>query len=483
MSVDERDRQRAFETRFLQQVRKRAEMLIGSKIPGKGLEIMSMPDGLDYVRATLKRLDVENPRQLLDSLPGTRAIQIGVRRGLVGAMRGTPKQRLRAQMIAPVEMLVRDGSGDPIGREQVLDALARYEILPARAKPTIAILGSAQGFTDAAKMLVNQAGPPRVVLVGGRGDGGWDIDMSGAMRQSVWAQLFDFESADERLDRLQYHLQENINLLESRGLSFAELSEKLGLPRAEVEKLVHRACRDDSRLMTVKHNGEVALCRSPMAGEGRSMGMWSTIKRWLGFKPSVKERVDEMTKQRVQLEQQRSNIDGTIDRLESEERTSIQAGAAAKSMAEKKQLAAKLIRVRRELKRHRAQAQVLTNQIEILGTHIHHLTLKETGKRMQLPDAEELAQEAAQAEQVMTELEANADLAHSIEVGDMSPTMEAEEADILAEFEQIAAAETPVAEPASGTTESVGTEAAGIPEPPLPADRSRGGSKERPEAG
>lgn len=213
------------------------------------------------------------------------------------------------------------------------------------------------------------------------------------------------------------------------------------------------------------------------------MGMWSRIRRWLGFKPSVKERVDEMTKQRVQLEQQRSNIDGTTDRLESEERTAIQAGAAAKSMAEKKQLASKLIRIRRELKRNRAQAQVLTNQIEILGTHIHHLTLKETGARMKLPDAEELAQEAAQAEQVMTELEANADLAHSIEVGDMSPGMEAEEADILAEFAEVAAAEQPVSEAASGTKASGGRDAARIPEPPLPADRSRAGGKERPEAG
>lgn len=168
------------------------------------------------------------------------------------------------------------------------------------------------------------------------------------------------------------------------------------------------------------------------------MGMWSRVRKLLGFKPTVAERVREMTMQRVRIEQERHEVDQKIDVLEAQERDALRIGAEARNDAERKQAAGKLVRLRTELKRHRTQAQNFTNALDVIGTHIHHLTLAEQNKRLELPRAEDLTREAAAAEQTAAELAANAELARSIEVGATTPMMEEEMSAIFAEFKQAA---------------------------------------------
>jgi len=162
----------------------------------------------------------------------------------------------------------------------------------------------------------------------------------------------------------------------------------------------------------------------------------------VALKPSVGEQVRTLTAQRVQIEQQRHEVDQRLAALEGEERESVEKGAAAKSDAERRQLAGKLVRTRRDLRRVRAQANVYSQQIDILGTHLHHLTLAEQGKRIELPRAEELTKEAAEAEQMMAELSANADLAAGLKLERSPPLMAEEEAAIMEEFKQAAAEQT-----------------------------------------
>ena len=471
-AMDERSRYRQFEDQFLAQLRARARALLKRSIPADQFQFETLPDGVDGVRATLTRLE-RYDRSLLEQLPGTRAVQLRFQRRVFGPFYSTVA-RLRAQVLAPIEMLVADKPAGPVGREQVLDALARYELLPQRERPTDVVFASATGFTAEAKALVNAGGRPTLVLMGGRADGGWDADMPDTLRRRPWAKLFELESQDERLKRLLYHLNKNVNQLESRGVSVPELAEQLGVPAPEVEALVHQACRHDSRLLTVVHEGTIHVCRSPLADEGNTMSLRSWIRKLLRLKPTVGEQVRALTAQRVQLEQQRHEVDQRLNALETEEREAVERGAVAKTDAERKQLAGKLMRTRRDLRRVRAQANVYTQQIDILGTHIHHLTLAEQGKRIELPKAEELTREAAEAEQMLSELAANADLAAGIEVGAQSALAAEEEAAILEEFKQ-AAAQQPVAE----TPSKAPAERAPAKEPPsaAPADKS----KARPE--
>jgi len=436
--MDERTRQRQFEDSFLNQLRNRATTLTRGALPADRVTIEAMPEGIDATRDALSRLEIYD-RDLLETLPGTRTLELRFDRRALGGLFRRNVARLRVQTLADVEALLANEPTLPLGREAVLDALARYELLPRQHRPSAVVFASATGFTPEAKALVHRGGTPTLILVGGREDGGWDVEVPAGVARGPWRRLFELETQDERLRRLLYHLDQQADLLDSRGVPVATLAERLGLPAEETEALVRRACRARPHLMTVVHNNTVHVCRTPLIEEGNAMSIWSRIRRLLRLKPSVAERVRVMTAQRVRLEQVRHDVDQRLSSLEAEERDALQRGAAAASDAEKKQIAGRLMRVRRDIRRQRAQANVYTQQIDILGTHIHHLTLAEQGRRLELPKAEELTQQAAEAEQIMSELAANADLAHSIEVGAESPGMAEEEAAIFAEFDQVAA--------------------------------------------
>lgn len=490
--MDERSRHRQFEERFLNQLRARAQTLIHGKLPADEVVIQHTPEGIDSVRDALGRL--EAGRGELEKLAGTQSIQMLFRRRMLGGLFHTAVSRLRVRVLAPVEPLLRNESPGPVGREEVLDALADYESLPRRYRPSGVIMASATGFTAEAKAIAERGGSPSIILMGGREDGGWDVTMPAAVKKTPWAKLFELESQDERLQRLFKHLDENANLVDSRGMSMAALSEKLGLSQPVTEALVRQACRTQPRLMTVAHEGQTHICRTPFAEEGDTMSIWSRIRKLLRLKPTTAERVRELTAQRVQIEQQRFELDQKVDALEADELQLVQQGATASGDAERKQVAGKLMRLRRELRRHRTQAQLFTQQIDIIGTHIHHLTLAEQGKRLELPSAEDLTREAAQAEQVMSEVAVNADLAASIEVGAETPLMAEEEAAIFAEFKQVASSQigTPASEaetPTPVSRESAPAQPAreaptraAVPPPP-PAKAKEKDESARPELG
>jgi len=467
--------------------------LVGGKLPADEVVCETTPEGIEAIRAELGRLEVYD-RDAIDKLAGARSQQLLFRKRLLGGLLHNTISRVRVRLLAPVEALLKNEAPGPAGREQVLDALAHYELLPGRLKPSGVILASATGFTAEARALVEAGGPPTLILMGGREDGGWDVTMPPAVRKSPWARLVELESQDERVQRLLRHLEQNASLVDSRGMSLDELAEKLGLSALETQGLVRQACRTQPRLMTVTHDGRTHVCRVPLADEGNAMSIWSRIRKLLRLKPTTAERVRELTAQRVQIEQQRFEVDQKVNALEADERQLVQQGAAAASDAERKQLAGKLMRLRRELRRHRAQAQLFTQQIDIIGTHIHHLTLAEQGKRLELPTADDLTREAAQAEQTVAEVAANADLAASIEVTGQTPLMAEEEAAIFEEFEKVAGREAaasaagparPAAAESSGTAERPAARQEpphAAPTPPAPPKKEKGESA-RPELG
>lgn len=470
--MDERGRQRQFEEQFLGQLRKRAGALTGNGLPADTVVIESMPDAADAMRAALGRLEVYD-RELLAGLPGTQSLQFRFSRQSLGGLIRHTVARLRAQVLVPVEALVKDRPPGPVTREQVLDALARFEVLPQRDRPTGVVLASATGFTPDALAVVSGSGTPSVILMTGRADGGWDLYLPEALRRTSWAKLFELETHGEQLQRLLYHLEQSAGELDSRGVSIPALAGRIGLPPEQAEALVRRACASQPRLMTVVHEGVVHVCRSPLAEEGKAMSLWSRVRKWLGMKPSVAERVREMTAQRVRLEQTRAEVDQKVDALQKAEVTAIEKGKAAGSEAEKRQIAGGLLRLRTELKRLQTQSALYTQQIDVIGTHVHHLTLSEQGRRMELPKAEDLTREAAQAERVMAELGANADLARSIEVGATTPMMADEVDAILAEFATPAAAE-----PAKKEAAKSGSAAPSEPLAPEPLKASQAAKPE-----
>lgn len=433
---DEASRHKQFEEQFLSQLRGKALALARGKLPADTIIVMPTPEGVDALRADLLRKQVYD-RDALERLPGTSCVEMRFQKRMMGGLFDHTIARVRVRVLGDVDAYLDGKGAQPVGREQVLDALAYYEVMARKDRPTAVVFASPTGFTPEARALVARENPYSLILMGGREDGGWDVELPPPVKKTPWAKLFELETQDERLRRLLYHLKENALLVESRGMSVTELAQKAGLTTTETEARLRQAARQQPQLMLVNHEGTLLVCKTPLLEEGSNMSLWSRVRRLLRMKPTAAERVRIMTATRVRLEQQRGDVDSKLQAYEGQERGAIEEGVKAGSDAEKKQIAHRLMRVRRDLKLTRAQANTLTQQIDILNTQIHNMTLAEQGRRVEMPRAEDLTAAAAEAEGVLAELSANADLARSIEVGGATPMMAEEEAAILEEFKQI----------------------------------------------
>ncbi|MGE0480068.1 MAG: hypothetical protein AB7Q17_06305 [Phycisphaerae bacterium] len=490
--MDECARQRQFEDHFLGQLRQRALALLRRGIPADAVVFDSLPDGVDTVRATLARLQVYD-RQWLDRLPGTRTLEARFQRNLLGGLLRRGVGRLRAQVLAATDALVRGEPVGPVGREEVLDALARYDLLPRDRRPTAVVLASPTGFSDAARALVGGRDGPSLILMGGRADGGWTLDLPDSLRKSAWAKLFDFESGDEQLRRLMYHLEQSAVELDAAGVPLTTLAEKLGLAREQTAALVHRACRATPRLMTTVHNGVTHVCRAPLVEEGRPMSVWTRIRRLLRLKPTPAELIRGMTLQRVRLEQQRQEVDQKVELLAREESSALERARNATNDAERAQVVATLKRVRGALSEQRAMAQAYSNKIDILGTQIHNLSIRAVGDRTGLPTREQIAQQAAEAEAVTSELATDADFARGVRATAASPLSSAEDDALWAEVRALGETAEPASKrpsaapaPAASAPDSASraaTSASRAPAAPTSAASPTEKSKARPEAG
>ncbi len=124
---------------------------------------------------------------------------------------------------------------------------------------------------------------------------------------------------------------------------------------------------------------------------------------------------------------------------------------------------------------------MLNQQINIISTDIHNLTLIQQGEMAQLPDTEELTENAVKAEELLETLSADSEMVEGLETGMRDAVTSEEELAILREFEETPA----VAEPPSQIARA---ESAPAPEaePPSvrqvdPPEKTREGTG--PEAG
>ncbi len=102
----------------------------------------------------------------------------------------------------------------------------------------------------------------------------------------------------------------------------------------------------------------------------------------------------------------------------------------------KRRLAAQLKQVRHDIARQNASANMLNDQINVVSTHIHNLTLIQQGQIAQVPPTEQITLDAVRAEEMLEQIRADSDLASSLEVGADESLTSAEEREILKEFEQ-----------------------------------------------
>ena len=67
--------------------------------------------------------------------------------------------------------------------------------------------------------------------------------------------------------------------------------------------------------------------------------------------------------------------------------------------------------------RRQQMLAVLNQQVNVVSTHLHNLELTQQGEVADLPDSEEIATDAAAAEEMLAKLQADNELADSVGAG------------------------------------------------------------------
>src|ERR1700722_10122028 len=77
----------------------------------------------------------------------------------------------------------------------------------------------------------------------------------------------------------------------------------------------------------------------------------------------------------------------------------------------KRRITSQLLQLQKDIERRQQLLTVLNQQVNVVATHLHNLELVQQGQTAHLPDSEEMAQDAAAAEKMTPDPQANPDLA------------------------------------------------------------------------
>ena len=182
-----------------------------------------------------------------------------------------------------------------------------------------------------------------------------------------------------------------------------------------------------------------------MQDKQQKQSILDRIRQLFGSEGDEASKIEMFTEQRAHLAQRRDRLYGDISKLEAREGDLLAEGKVNASSVVRRRLAAQLAQVRKDIARQNTTASMLNQQINIISTRIHNLTLVQQGQMADVPSADELATEAVEAEELLEQLKADADLVGSLETGLADTLTSREELDILKEFEDTPAAVEPAA--------------------------------------
>jgi DNA repair exonuclease SbcCD ATPase subunit len=203
-----------------------------------------------------------------------------------------------------------------------------------------------------------------------------------------------------------------------------KLAAQTRLPEQLVESELKSYARENPGLAAKRLDGRVVLFREAAAPSaplrhagGFNMPFIDRLRTLFARKGEIEKKIAFLAERRAALSQQcdRSYQDmGVLEAKEAELRQQFKDAAADLA---RRRVTSQLLQLHKDIERRQQLLSVLNRQINIVSTHLHNLELQQQGKVAKLPDSEELAKDAAAAEEALAELEADSELADSVGVG------------------------------------------------------------------
>ena len=446
------------ENQFLTGVWANIEDAKGRHLRGTLWETVAEDDS-DALRALMasKRL---YDRELLRQLPHNRRVTVHGfdRRFFWGRKR---RGTVVASVLSPLDELLEGGDEPrPVGLNELTEHLRK--ITPRPKVSHVVGVCSTSGFTEEARTARHEYPNLTLVLVEPAAGGGWRLTADEGTPAFV-KKMFDPEDAEQKIDRVRREIEVCSADLLTGGISAESIARRLNLPQQIVNAALEQVAREDPELRVSKTaSGRLLYRGAPVVTkEKTSMSLVEKIKEIFAREGDEVGKINLLSERRAALAQRRDRLYGEIGKLEEREAQLVRQGRENESTVVRRRLAAQVAQLRKDIARQNTTAQMLNQQLNIISTDIHNLTLIQQGQVASLPDSEELTQNAVRAEEMLETLKADADLVESLETGIGDVLTSDEERDILAEFEGSRRVEEPA------TTE------AAAESPPEPSEEER----------
>jgi len=398
----------------------------------------SFHDEEDRLRAALARHGRPD-RAALKSLPSNRRVVLrGFDRSFLFWRR--PTGVAVASVLAPLEHFASGSTAEapPVSLGELADHVRRL-VGEARIPHVLGVY-SPTGFAPEVRNTGLEIPNVTLVLIEPDGSGGSRVFAPSGKVEPWVLSIFDPEGARQKIERAKRAVEQASADLLMGSLSLEQVVERTGLPAPVVRTALEEVARTDPELKLARKDGTFLLYRgaAKMPGEKSSVGMIERIRQLFSREGDDQKKINLLSERRAALTQRRDRIYDDIAKLEKKEDELMEQGKAANSALVRRRVAAQVAQLRHDISRVNTSLGMLNQQINIISTDIHNLTLLQQGQIAKLPDSQELTEHAVAAEEMLETLKADADLVSSLETGLSEVVMSQEEQDILAEFEEAA---------------------------------------------
>lgn len=359
-------------------------------------------------------------------------------------------------VITPVEHFANPATGNAPPPPVSLSALVAH-VKELVGEPEVACLVgvcSPSGFTDDAKRGGLDLPKVKLVLIEPRGDGGWNCLPGSPDVAPLDCRLFDPEATSQKLSRVKQEIETRAADLVTGGLSASAIGERLGLPARLVAVAFEQAATADPALQVSRQRDEVLLYRGAATSLEGHNSMLDRIRDILNLKGNEARKINALSERRALLVQRRDRIYDDLSKVEAREADLLKQGRESASPAVKRRVASQIKQIRDDMGRLQASARLIGQQVDVISTHIHNLSLLQQGQAAKLPPVEEITQDAVRAEEMIEQLNADTELVSSLSMGVGSQAATDDELAILAELEGTAGPQEKTATPQAGKTQA-----------------------------
>jgi hypothetical protein len=405
-------------------------------IPKGALRAVKPSDKSDDVHRLMSQMRKPD-RELLSRMPVGRMLDVMLRQKKWMVF-NTPIGRLLTVCVSPAKTLLRGEPVQPLKKSELSKLLE--DLPPAEAKvPSTVVLMSTSGFTLEAHELAERGANRTVVLVEPNKAGGWAV--YGPVETKSLVDLFDPEAVESKRARVREEIEAATGELSAAGIAVDKISARTLLPLQLVESELKNYAKQHPGLVAKRLDGRVVLFQqgsvpasATSASGGGEMPLLDRIRTLFSRKGETEKKVAFLSERRTALMQQQGRSYDDMANLEKKESDLREQFKTANGEITKRRVTGQLLQLRKDIERRQQLLSVLGQQINIVSTHLHNLELVHQGKTAKLPDSDEVASDAAKAEEMLAGLEADTELAGS--VGGIANTgMSAEEQALYDELE------------------------------------------------